>query len=301
MTMPDNSRSGFVALIGAPNAGKSTLLNRFVGAKVSIVTHKVQTTRTRVLGVALAGDAQIVFVDTPGIFTPKRRLDRAMVAAAWDGVSDSDVTVLLVDAEGGMRPDVENIIKGLEKSGKKAVLALNKIDTVKREDLLALAAKLNDTGVFTDTFMISALKGDGTEDLLRHLSNAMKAGPWMFPEEQLTDMPMMLLSAEITREKLFINVHQELPYELTVETETWENFKDGSVKIEQTIYVSRESQRAIILGKGGQRVKRIGAASREELQEMLERRVHLMLYVKVRENWSNDPSRYKLWNLDFNA
>ncbi|RED50892.1 GTP-binding protein Era [Aestuariispira insulae] len=301
MTMPDNMRSGFVALIGAPNAGKSTLLNRFVGAKVSIVTHKVQTTRTRVLGVALAGDAQIVFVDTPGIFTPKRRLDRAMVAAAWEGVNDSDLTVLLIDAEGGLRPDVQNIVDGLAKSNKKAVLALNKIDAVKREDLLALAAKLNESGVFTDTFMISALKGDGTKDLLEHLSNAMKPGPWMFPEEQLTDMPMMLLSAEITREKLFLNVHQELPYELTVETETWENFKDGSVKIEQTIYVSRESQRAIILGKGGQRVKRIGAAAREELQEMLERRVHLMLYVKVRENWSDDPSRYKLWNLDYNA
>ncbi|WP_115936881.1 GTPase Era [Aestuariispira insulae] len=299
--MPDNMRSGFVALIGAPNAGKSTLLNRFVGAKVSIVTHKVQTTRTRVLGVALAGDAQIVFVDTPGIFTPKRRLDRAMVAAAWEGVNDSDLTVLLIDAEGGLRPDVQNIVDGLAKSNKKAVLALNKIDAVKREDLLALAAKLNESGVFTDTFMISALKGDGTKDLLEHLSNAMKPGPWMFPEEQLTDMPMMLLSAEITREKLFLNVHQELPYELTVETETWENFKDGSVKIEQTIYVSRESQRAIILGKGGQRVKRIGAAAREELQEMLERRVHLMLYVKVRENWSDDPSRYKLWNLDYNA
>ena len=301
MTMPADSRAGFVALIGAPNAGKSTLLNRFVGAKVSIVTHKVQTTRTRVIGVALAGEAQIVFVDTPGIFKPRRRLDRAMVAAAWDGVSDSDMTVLLVDAETGLRPEVEKIVENLEKTGKKAVLAINKIDAVKRNELLDLAARLNATGVFTDTFMISALNGDGTEDLLDHLANAMKPGPWMFPEDQLTDMPQMLLAAEITREKLFINVHQELPYELTVETETWENFKNGSVKIEQTIYVSRESQRSIILGKGGQRVKRIGAAAREELQEMLERQVHLYLYVKVREKWSDDPARYKLWNLDFNA
>lgn len=301
MTTPANTRAGFVALIGAPNAGKSTLLNRFVGAKVSIVTHKVQTTRTRVLGVAVADNAQIVFVDTPGIFQPKRRLDRAMVAAAWEGAKDADKVVMLVDATTGIRPDVETIIEGLKKNNRRVVLALNKVDAVKRESLLELAAQLNDTGVFSDVFMISALKGHGADDLLAHLVSAMPEGPFMFPEDQLTDMPMRLLAAEVTREKLFLNVHQELPYELTVETETWEEFKDGSAKVEQTIYVRRESQRSIILGKGGQRVKKIGAEAREELQEMLGRKIHLFLFVKVRDRWEDDPSRYTVWNLDFNA
>lgn len=301
MTTQDQTRAGFVALIGAPNAGKSTLLNRFVGAKVSIVTHKVQTTRTRVLGVAIADQSQIVFVDTPGIFQPKRRLDRAMVAAAWEGAKDADGVVMMVDATTGIRPDVEIILEGLKKSKRKVILALNKIDAVKREALLELAAKLDETGVFSDIFMISALTGDGAGDLLDRLAATMPESPWMFPEDQLTDMPMRLLAAEVTREKLFLNVHQELPYELTVETENWEEFKDGSAKVEQTIYVRRESQRSIILGKGGQKVKKIGADARAELQEMLGRKVHLFLFVKVRDRWEDDPSRYALWNLDFNA
>lgn len=301
MTTPANTRAGFVALIGAPNAGKSTLLNRFVGAKVSIVTHKVQTTRARVLGVAIADNAQIAFVDTPGIFEPRRRLDRAMVAAAWEGAKDADKVVMLVDATTGIRPEVEAIIEGLKKDNRKVVLALNKVDAIKREKLLELAAELDATGVFSDIFMISALKGDGADDLLAHLVQAMPEGPWMFPEDQLTDMPMRLLAAEVTREKLFLNVHQELPYELTVETENWEEFKDGSAKVEQTIYVRRESQRSIILGKGGQRVKKIGADARAELQEMLGRKIHLFLFVKVRDRWEDDPSRYSVWNLDFNA
>ncbi len=295
------TRCGFVAVIGAPNAGKSTLVNLLVGAKVSIVTHKVQTTRTRVMGVAIRGASQIVFIDTPGIFQPKRRLDRAMVGAAWMGVDEADQTVFMIDAAVGLNAENQAIVDGLVKRQSKAVLALNKIDLVKREKLLELAATLNDTGVFTDTFMISALKGHGAEDLMKHLAGNVQPGPWMFPEDQLSDMPQMLLAAEVTREKLYLNVHQELPYATTVETELWEPTKDGGVKIEQVIYVGRETQKAIILGKGGLRVKAIGKAAREELMEMLECPVHLYLFVKVRERWQDDPARYRVWNLDFNA
>ncbi|WP_420417367.1 GTPase Era [Pacificispira sp.] len=296
-----DSRCGFAAIIGAPNAGKSTLVNKLVGAKVSIVTHKVQTTRTRVLGIALHGDAQIAFIDTPGIFKPRRRLDRAMVSAAWQGAQDADATVLLIDAQTGVTEEVDDILKGLQNGGGKVILALNKIDLVKRESLLQLADRLNATGLFSDIFMVSATRADGTDDLIGHLANRMPKSVWLFPEDQLSDMPQMLLAAEVTREKLFLNVHQELPYALTVETESYDVRKDGSVRIEQVIYVERESQRAIILGKNGSKVKTVGQLAREELQEMFETKVHLFLYVKVRDRWQDDPERYRIWNLDFKA
>ena len=296
-----SNRCGFVALIGAPNAGKSTLLNRLVGAKVSIVTPKVQTTRTRVLGIALHGAAQIIFIDTPGIFQPRRRLDRAMVAAAWSGAADADLVVLLVDAEKGMTGDVRRIVEGLEKAGRKAILALNKIDLVRRDSLLGLSADLNASGVFTDTFMISASTGDGVDDLMTTLVARLPQGPWLYPEDQLSDMPERLLAAEITREKLFLQLRQELPYALTVETEEWEDRADGSVRIGQVVYVQRDSQKAIVLGKGGQRIKSVGAAAREELEHMLGCRIHLFLFVKVREKWGEDPERYRDWGLDFDA
>ncbi len=294
-------RCGFVALIGAPNAGKSTLLNRLVGAKISIVTPKVQTTRTRVLGIALRGAAQIIFIDTPGIFQPRRRLDRAMVAAAWSGAADADLVVLLIDAEKGASRDARRIVEGLEKAGRKAILALNKIDLVRRDSLLALSAELNASGVFTDTFMISASKGDGVDDLMTALVARLPEGPWLYPEDQLSDMPERLLAAEITREKLFLQLRQELPYSLTVETEEWEDRPDGSVRIGQVVYVQRDSQKAIVLGKGGQRIKSVGAAAREELEGMLGCAVHLFLFVKVREKWGDDPERYRDWGLDFDA
>lgn len=296
-----DSRCGFAAIIGAPNAGKSTLVNQLVGAKVSIVTHKVQTTRTRVLGIALHGEAQIAFIDTPGIFKPKRRLDRAMVSAAWQGAQDADATILLIDAQTGVTEEVDGILKGLQDSGGKAILALNKIDLVKRESLLQLADRLNATGLFSDIFMISATRADGTDDLMAHLAGRMPRSVWLFPEDQLSDMPQMLLAAEVTREKLFLNVHQELPYALTVETESYDVRKDGSIRIEQVIYVERESQRAIILGKNGSKVKTVGQLAREELQDMFETKVHLFLYVKVRDRWQDDPERYRIWNLDFQA
>lgn len=296
-----DSRCGFAAIIGAPNAGKSTLVNQLVGAKVSIVTHKVQTTRTRVLGIALHGEAQIAFIDTPGIFKPKRRLDRAMVSAAWQGAQDADATILLIDAQTGVTEEVDGILKGLQDSGGKAILALNKIDLVKRESLLQLADRLNATGLFNDIFMISATRADGTDDLMAHLAGRMPKSVWLFPEDQLSDMPQMLLAAEVTREKLFLNVHQELPYALTVETESYDVRKDGSIRIEQVIYVERESQRAIILGKNGSKVKTVGQLAREELQDMFETKVHLFLYVKVRDRWQDDPERYRIWNLDFQA
>jgi GTP-binding protein Era len=301
MSTGSATRCGFCAVIGAPNAGKSTLVNLLVGAKVTIVTHKVQTTRTRVLGIALKDQIQIAFVDTPGIFAPKRRLDRAMVSAAWQGAQDADVTLLLVDAQAGVTKEVEGILKGLKDQGRKAVLALNKIDLIKRETLLELAARLNATDLFTDVFMISATGADGTEDLLAYLADAMPSGPWLFPEDQLSDMPQMMLAAEVTREKLFLNVHQELPYALTVETENFEVRDDGSIRIEQIVYVERESQRSIVLGKGGQKVRAIGTAAREELCEMFDTKVHLFVYVKVRDRWQDDPERYKIWNLDFQA
>ena len=295
------SRCGFVALLGAPNAGKSTLMNRLVGAKVSIVTPKVQTTRTRVLGIAIRGDAQLVFVDTPGIFEPRRRLDRAMVAAAWAGAADADIVVLLVDAQKGVTGDARRIVEGLVKAGRKAILALNKIDLVKRETLLQLAAALNESGIFTDIFMISAATGDGVEDLADTLVGRLPEGPWLYPEDQLSDMAERQLAAEITREKLFLQLRQELPYALTVETEEWQDKPDGSVRIAQVIYVQRDSQKSIVLGKGGQMIKGVGAAAREELAEMLGRRIHLFLFVKVREKWGDDPERYRDWGLDFNA
>ncbi len=300
------TRSGFVAVIGAPNAGKSTLVNQLVGAKVSIVTHKVQTTRARVLGIAMVGASQIALIDTPGIFQPKRRLDRAMVSAAWAGAGDADAVLLLVDAQSGVTEEVQGILDGLAREGygpdgRQAILALNKVDAIKRPKLLDLAQEMDATGLFSEIFMISALTGDGVEDLANRLAVLMPAGPLLFPEDQLSDMPQRLLAAEVVREKLYLNVHQEVPYALTVETENWEQKKDGSARVEAVIFVERESQRSIILGKSGQRIKRIGQAAREELSEMLGHPVHLFLFVKVREHWQDDPERYRDWNLDFNV
>ncbi len=298
----ESRRCGFVALVGAPNAGKSTLLNTLVGSKLSIVSPKVQTTRRRVLGIAEAGSSQLIFVDTPGIFVPKVRLERAMVAAAWQGAGDADLIVVLVDASHGtVDDDSRGLMARLGAEHRQAILALNKIDLIKRDRLLALAAALNQDGLFTDTFMISALTGNGVADLRAMLAARVPPGPWHFPADQLSDMPMRLLAAEITREKLFIQLYQELPYSATVETETWEEFADGSVKISQVIFVERDSQRALVIGKGGQRLRKLGEASRHELEEMLERRVHLKLFVKVRGDWTDDPERYREMGLDFTA
>ncbi len=299
MADQDQTRCGFVALVGAPNAGKSTLMNHIMGTKVSIVTHKVQTTRARVVGVLTHEDDQIVFVDTPGIFSPSRRLERAMVAAAWGGAADADKIVLLIDAERGLGGDVRLIIDGLKEADKSAFVALNRIDLIPREKLLILAEELQETGVFEEIFMISALKGDGVEDLVARLREGLPEGPWLYPEDHPSDMNDRLFSAEITREKLFLSLHQELPYSLTVETEGWEERKDGSVKIDQVIYVERSGHKGIVLGKGGQQVKRVGAEARKELEQILDRRVHLFLFVKVRENWRDDPERYREMGLDF--
>ncbi len=293
------TRAGFVALIGAPNAGKSTLLNRLVGAKVSIVSHKVQTTRAIMRGIAMHGQSQVVFVDTPGIFAPKRRLDRAMVNTAWTGAADADVVCLLIDAKRGVAEEVGQIVDKLGELRHPKVLILNKIDTVKRETLLALAADLNARVGFEATFMVSALNGSGTEDLLAHLGSRVPEGPWLYPEDQLSDLPMRMLAAEITREKVFLRLHDELPYSSTVETDQWKDQKDGSARIEQTIFVERESQRKIVLGKGGETVKAISMASRKEIGEIIERPVHLFLHVKVRENWADDPERYREMGLEF--
>lgn len=308
MDTPD-TRFGFVAILGAPNVGKSTLVNRLVGAKVTIVSPKVQTTRSKVLGIALKGPSQIVFVDTPGIFAPRKRLDRAMVAAAWQGATDADLICLLVDCERGIDRDTRHILDGIKQAapreaegrGRKPILVLNKIDQVKRESLLALSAALNAEVDFEDTFMISALKGDGVDDLLTYFADAVPPGVWHFPEDQISDLPQRLLAAEVTREKLYLNTHQELPYALTVATDAWEQFRDGSVKITQSIFVERDSQRSIVLGKGGQMIKRIGAAAREDLSEMLDCKVHLFLHVKVREKWSEQREHYTTWGLDFDA
>ena len=297
----DAQRCGFIAVLGAPNAGKSTLVNRMVGAKVSIVSPKVQTTRTRVLGIAIHQATQLIFIDTPGIFAPRRRLDRAMVAAAWSGAADADVSLLLVDATAGLSRDSEAIIERMKSESRRAHLVLNKVDKINKPELLALTQTLVDTGIFDEVFMVSALKGQGVDDLMNFLAAQMPEGPWHFPEDQVSDMTERLLAAEITREKLYLQLHQELPYATTVETETWEERKDGSVKIEQVIYVVRDSQKSIILGKGGQQIKKIGADSRKELEEILDRRVHLFLFVKVRENWGDDPDRYRDWGLDFDA
>ena len=296
------TRAGFVALIGEPNAGKSTLLNRMVGAKVSIVTHKVQTTRARIRGVALADEAQIVFVDTPGLFQPRRRLDRAMVAAAWGGAADADIVVLLIEAHRGLTNGAQAIIDALHDrvSPKQTVaLAINKIDKVKSDDLLALTQELNDAYPFAKTFMISAEKGFGVEDLRDWLGNELPEGPWLYPEDQIADLPMRMIAAEITREKLTLRLHQELPYQLTVETENWEDRKDGSTRIDQLVYVMRDGHKGIVLGNRGETIKAVGKLAREELQEFLGRKVHLFLQVKVRPNWLEEAERYSEMGLDF--
>jgi GTP-binding protein Era len=293
-----STRCGFVALLGAPNAGKSTLLNALVGQKISIVTQKVQTTRTRIRGIAIEGGAQLIYVDTPGIFAPKRRLDRAMVAAAW-GAADADVVCLLVDAKKRIDPEVKLVLDGLKETGRKAVLLLTKIDLVPRDSLLALADELNRTGMFTDIFMISATTGDGVEDLKRFFAGHVPAGPWLYPEDQLSDIPMRLMGAEITREKLFLRVHQELPYAATVETEKWEERRDGSVAVHQVIFVERDSQKPIVIGKGGATIKAIGEAARREMEEIMERKVHLFLNVKVRKGWGDERERYREMGLDY--
>ncbi|MHC5306767.1 GTPase Era [Bartonella sp. LJL80] len=293
------TRSGFVALIGAPNAGKSTLVNQLVGTKVSIVTHKVQTTRALVRGIVIHDNAQIVLIDTPGIFRPKRRLDRAMVSTAWGGAKDADVVLVLIDAQAGVNDEAEAIMEALEGVKQDKILVLNKVDTVSRPSLLELTAKLNERVNFSRTFMISALNGSGCKDLLNYLCSIMQEGPWFYPEDQISDMPMRQLAAEITREKLYLRLHEELPYASTVETEGWEERADGSVKINQVIYVERDSQKKIVLGAKGETIKAIGQAARKELMEIMEQKVHLFLFVKVRDNWGNDPERYREMGLDF--
>ena len=296
------TRAGFVALIGEPNAGKSTLLNRMVGAKVSIVTHKVQTTRARIRGVAMEGEAQIVFVDTPGLFRPQRRLDRAMVAAAWSGASDADVVVLMIEAHRGLTEGVQAILDGLqERGGKQPIaLAINKIDRVKSEVLLGLSEKMNAAFNFAETFMISADKGHGIKELRTWLAKSMPEGPLLYPEDQIADLPLRMIAAEITREKLTLRLHQELPYQLTTETDTWEERKDGSVRIDQVIYVIRDGHKGIVLGNKGETIKAVGKAARLELEEFLDRKVHLFLQVKVRPGWLDEAERYSAIGLDIN-
>ena len=305
--MTDPTRAGFVAVIGAPNAGKSTLVNALVGRKVSIVTPKVQTTRFQVRGVMMHGRAQIILVDTPGVFAPRRRLDRAMVASAWEGANDADAIAHVVDAPAQLKrggrtvEDVDRVIDGLKRHDHKAVLVLNKIDLIKRDELLSLSQTLFETGVYSDVFMVSASRGERTSDLADHLAKAMPESPWLYPEDQIADLSERLLAAEVTREKLFLRVHEELPYALTVETESWKDLRDGSVRIEQTIYVEREGHRPIILGKDGQTAKWVGKAAREELEEQLGRKVHLFLFVKVRPKWGEDRARFTALGLDFDV
>lgn len=315
MTDTTNQRAGFAAIIGAPNAGKSTLVNRLTGTKVSIVTQKVQTTRFPVRGIAMEGDAQIVLVDTPGIFTPRRRLDRAMVASAWGGADDADVVVHLIDAASHIAAegkegqaadrrsaeDTETIIAALKAANKQVILALNKIDGMRRDTLLALSHAMFETGVYSEVYMISALSGDGVDDLKQRLARAMPPGPWLYPEDQSADVPMRVLAAEITREKVYLRVHEELPYSAAVETTSFEDKPDGSARIEQTIYVERESQRPIVLGKGGQTLKWIGQKSREELMELLDRPVHLFLTVKVDPKWQDSRALYAQFGLDYDV
>lgn len=305
------TRAGFVAVVGAPNAGKSTLVNGLVGSKVSIVSPKVQTTRMRVIGIAMAdipdtgagaSRAQVILVDTPGIFrVAKRRLERAMVAAAWQGADDADLVALVVDAERGIGQETKAIAERLKDSKTPRILVLNKIDLVARETLLSLTAELNAIVPFERTFMVSALKADGIDDLLAAFALAVPPGPFLYPEDQAADLPLRLLAAEVTREQVFLQLHQELPYEAAVETEKWEDRPDGSVRVEQIIYVQREGQRAIFLGKGGARIKQIGARARHELSQMLERPVHLFLHVKVSERWAEDPSHYRTIGLDYQS
>jgi GTPase len=293
------TRCGFVALIGAPNVGKSTLVNALVGSKVTIVSRKVQTTRALIRGIVIENNAQIILVDTPGIFAPKRRLDRAMVSTAWSGAHDADLVCVLVDAKSGLDEEADAILEKLATVSHPKILVLNKIDLVPREKLLALAKAANDRMRFEGTFMIAALSGDGVDDLRRTLATMVPAGPFHYPEDQMSDAPMRHLAAEITREKIFRQLHQELPYQSTVETDSWTERKDKSVRIEQTIFVERESQRKIVLGKGGGTIKSIGADARKELAEIVGQPVHLFLFVKVRENWEEDPDRYREMGLDF--
>jgi GTP-binding protein Era len=294
------TRCGFVALLGTPNVGKSTLINALVGAKISIVTPKVQTTRTLVRGIACEGAAQLIFVDTPGIFAPRRRLDRAMVGTAWGSAQDADIVALLIDARKGLEEDDEATLRGVGDVRNAAkVLVLNKVDLVAKPALLALAQGLNERAAFAATFMVSALSGDGVDDLKKWLAAHVPPGPWLYPEDQISDAPLRQLAAEITREKLYLRLHQELPYQSTVETEAWKDLPDGSVRIEQTIYVERDSQRKIVLGKGGRTIKAIGAAARAEIAEAVEQPVHLFLFVKVREGWGDDPERYRQIGLEF--
>lgn len=300
------TKCGFIALIGAPNAGKSTLLNRIVGSKIAIVTPKVQTTRARMCGIAIRGGAQLVFVDTPGIFSARRRLDRAMVAAAWAGMADADAVVLVVDADRAAKapakidPDTAEIADGLARHERRATLALNKIDLVRPETLLEVTRVHDETGVFERIFLISAATGDGVEDLVAYLVEGLRPGPWLYPEDQLSDVPLRVMAAEVTREQAFLQLHQELPYALTVETETWEERKDGGVRIDQTILVQRESQKGMVVGKGGARIKSIGAAAREELERLFDRKVHLFLHVKARPDWMERPEHYREIGLDYN-
>ncbi|MBE6450691.1 MAG: GTPase Era [Alphaproteobacteria bacterium] len=295
------SRAGFVSLIGAPNAGKSTITNNFVGSKVSIVSPKAQTTRTIVKGIGIYDNTQIVFLDTPGVFKPKRRFDRAMVASAWSGVNDADIVVLVVDAKRGFDDETKAIVNKLNKNKIEAVLVLNKVDLIQKEKLLGLSAEINQSGNFVETFMVSALTGQNIEDFYQYLGDNLPESPWYYPEDQISDMPLKLLTAEVVREKLFLYLRQELPYSITVEPELWERREDNSVRAEMTIYVERDSQKIIVLGKGGSMIKKIGQSARHELEEMLEDRIHLFLFVKVRENWSEDPARYADWGLNFNS
>ena len=295
------TRAGFIALIGEPNAGKSTLLNRMVGAKVSIVTHKVQTTRARIRGVAMEGESQLVFVDTPGLFQPRRRLDRAMVAAAWGGAADADVVILLIEANRGITEGVERILEGLADigQGRKVALAINKIDRVEAPVLLGLSKEMNDRYDFAETFMISAERGHGVDTLRQWLAGELPEGPWLYPEDPIADLPMRMIAAEMTREKLTLRLHQELPYQLTVETENWEERKDGSARVDQLIYVVRDGHKGIVLGSKGETIKAVSKASREELEEFLGRKVHLFLQVKVRPNWLDEAERYSEMGLEF--
>ena len=295
----DSTRCGFIALIGAPNAGKSTLLNALVGSKVSIVSRKVQTTRALIRGIAIEGQAQLIFVDTPGIFSPRRRLDRAMVTTAWTGAHEADLVGVLIDARNGIDDEAENILRKLDAVKTARVLVLNKIDVVSKEKLLELAKSANTAAKFEATFMVSALTKDGVGDLKAWLAQRLPPGPWLYPADQISEAPMRQLAAEVTREKLFERLHQELPYHSTVETDVWKELRRGDVRIEQTIYVERESQRKIVLGKGGQTIKAIGEAARKEIAEIADVKVHLFLFVKVRGNWGDDPERYRAMGLEF--
>ncbi len=299
MSAGDATRCGFVALVGAPNAGKSTLLNALVGAKVSIVSRKAQTTRALVRGIALEGASQVIFVDTPGIFAPRRRLDRAMVTTAWGGAGDADAVAFLVDSRRGATPEVDTILSRLDEIKSPKLLVLNKVDLIEKPKLLELAVELGQKAKFAETFMISALKEEGVGDLLGKLAGMMPAGPWLYPEDQVSDAPLRSLAAEITREKILERLHDELPYDITVETDEWREMPDGSARIEQTIFVARDSQKKIVIGERGQMLKSIGSAARREIAEAAERKTHLFLFVKVRENWSDDPERFRAMGLDF--